>query len=125
VRWLTTNLTLFLAVQGVYVALLSLIVAAPAEIGLTLFAVAALFTIPLLPVYLAVIAVLPARWTRRRRRIMAVAASPLLLTVFIILAFAGGPGPFVFGVALPGVLAYGLLVRLRPSDIRAPSALAS
>jgi hypothetical protein len=47
-----------------------------------------------LPIYLAVVAAVPGRWTHRRRRRTAIAASPLLLTAIIGLAFAAGPGPF-------------------------------
>jgi hypothetical protein len=104
VRWVATNLALFVAVEAVYAALLGLLVAAPTEIGATLFAVAMLFTIPFLPVYLAAVAALPGNWSPRRRRVVAVAASPLLLSVFIVLAFAGGFGPFLLAVALPGAL---------------------
>jgi WD40-like Beta Propeller Repeat len=48
-----------------------------------------------LPIYLAVVAAVPGRWTHRRRRRTAIAASPLLLTAIIGLAFAAaGPGSF-------------------------------
>ena len=82
---------------------------------------AALFTVPFLPIYLLVVAALPASWSHRGRRGTAIAASPLLLTVFIGLASLGGPGPFLLAVTLPGSLAYGALVRFREPPSSAAS----
>jgi hypothetical protein len=116
VRWVT-NLVLFLGLEAVYAAVLAALVRMPFAIGVTVFVVGALSTLPMLPIYLVVVAGLPAHWTDRRRRAKAIAASPLLLTLFAIGfgAFMGGIGLFLFVVALPGALIYGALVRLRPS----------
>jgi hypothetical protein len=103
----------------VYSALLGLLVGAPLGIGATVFAVAALFTTPFLPIYLALVAALPPTWTYRRRRLAAVAASPLLLAVFVYLAFTGHTGLFLLVVALPGALVYGALVLLPDATPRA------
>jgi hypothetical protein len=113
VKWAGNNVALFVAVQATYVALVTVVIRAPAEIGLTLLVVAALFTVPLLPLYLALVRALPRRWRRRTRRGAAIALSPLILTALILLAFAGGPGPAILGVALPGAIAYGAAVRLQ------------
>jgi hypothetical protein len=121
VRWVAINVGLFIGAQAAYVGLLALLVRAPVGIGATLLSVAALFTAPFLPIYLLVVAALPASWSHRGRRGTAIAASPLLLTVFIGLAFLGGPGPFLLAVALPGSLAYGALVRLREPPSSAAS----
>jgi hypothetical protein len=115
VRWVAANLGLFIGLQALYVAVLAATIRAPLGIGLTILVVAAFLTLPMLPVYLAVVGRLPARWTDGRRRAAAIAASPLLLALFAMVlgAFAGGTGLFLLGVAVPGSLIYGSLVRLR------------
>ena len=112
-RW-TTNLALFLGLEVVYTAVLAALVRMPVGIAVTVFAVGALSTLPLLPVYLVVVGRLPAQWTDRRRRVAAVAVSPLLLTMFAIGlgAFTTAAGLFLLVVALPGALIYGAVVRL-------------
>jgi len=113
VKWLATNVSLFVGAQAAYVALLALLVRGSVGMGAGLLGLGLLFTAPFLPMYLLVVAALPPSWSRRKRRGTAIAASPLLLAAFIGLAFLGGPGPFLLAVALPGCLSYGALVRLR------------
>jgi hypothetical protein len=114
VRWVTWNVCLFVGLEVAYGALLTAIVRAPLGIGVTIVVLGAFLTSPMLPIYLAIIARLPKRWTDRRRRVAAIAASPLLLTLFAIVlgAFVGGVGLFLFVVAVPGPLIFGSLVRL-------------
>ena len=102
-------------------ALLGLLVGAPLGIGATVFAVAALFTIPFLPIYLGVVAALPSTWAHRRRRLAAVAASPILLAVFVYLAFTGLTGLFLLAVAIPGAsMARWFDCTIRPERLPTP-----
>jgi hypothetical protein len=119
VKWVTTNAVRFVAVEASYVALLG-VLAQSVEIAITTLIVALLTTAPFFPIYLAAIAALPARWSDRRRRLAAVAASPLLVTLFAAAASQGGFLTFLFALALPGALIYGAVVRLRErtSDAR-------
>jgi hypothetical protein len=111
VKW-AANIGLFLGTEVAYVALLAAAVRAAPEIALTALLVAVAFTIPFLPIYLGVLAALPQRWTHRQLRASALAASPVLITPFVLFAFAGGFGVSLLIVALPGAMAYGALVRL-------------
>jgi hypothetical protein len=113
VKWAATNVALFVATQLAYVAFLAALARAPVDVGITIFMVGLLFTSPFLAIYLALIAALPVRWTQRRRRTVAIAASPLLLIIFIALAFTGPTGASLLGIAAPGALAYGAVIRLR------------
>lgn len=110
-----SNVTLFLAVEAAYVALLALMVRAPLGITLTMLVVSWLLTLPMLPIYLGLVAHLSPHWSPRRQRLAAIGASPMLLTLFAIVlgAWIAPTGLFLFLVALPGSLAFGALVRLR------------
>ena len=120
---LPLNVGVFLVLQAGYVALLAAVVRAPVSIAVTMLVVGAVLTLPMLPVYLGlVIAQMPDRWSRRRQRLTAIAASPVLLTLF---AFVFGvwiapTGVFLGSIALPGALAFGALVRLPPRQPRSP-----
>jgi hypothetical protein len=116
VRWAATNVALFVATQLAYVAFLAAVARAPLDVGITIFVVGLLFTFPFLAIYLGLVAAMPARWAQRRRRTVAIAASPLLLTIFIALAFTGRTGAFLLGIAAPGAPAYGALIRLRNQE---------
>jgi hypothetical protein len=109
VRW-AANLGLFVGTEVAYVALFAAAVRATPGIALTTLAVALAFTIPFLPIYLGVLAALLNRRTHWRKRATAIAVSPLLITPFVLVAFAGSVGLLI--VALPGAMAYGALVRL-------------
>jgi hypothetical protein len=115
-----SNLALFLGVQTVYVALLAAIGRASLGVGVTMLVVAAFLTVPMLPIYLVVVAQIPLRWPPRRQRLAAVAASPLLLTLFgvVLGAWIAPTGLFLLLAAIPGAIVYGALVRLA----RAPRA---
>lgn len=109
-----SNLAVFLGVEAAYVALLAVAVRAPLSLALTMLVVAVVLTLPLLPVYLWVIARIPESWSRRRRRLAAIGASPTLLALFALVlgAWIAPTGLFLFLVALPGSLVFGALVRL-------------
>lgn len=111
VKW-AANIALFLGMEVAYVALLAAAVRAAPEIALTALLFAVAFTIPFLPIYLGLLAALSQRWTPRQRRASALAGSPLLVTPFVLFAFAGGAGVSLLIIALPGAMAYGALVRL-------------
>jgi len=114
-KWAGANLCLFVGLQALYVAVLAALSRAPLGIALTMLVVAAFLTLPMLPLYLALVAAFPPRWTDRRRRVAAIVASPLLLSFFAIglAAFSFAPGLLLLLVALPGSLLYGAFVRLR------------
>jgi hypothetical protein len=113
--WARSNLARFLGAEIAYVALLAAIIRAPLDIGLTMFVVSAVLTLPMLPIYLVLIARLPPGWSKRRQRTAAIAASPLLLALYTITlgGWIGPTGLFLVLAALPGPLAYGALVRIR------------
>ena len=110
-RW-ATNIALFLGAEIVYVGLLATAVRAGFTNALTAIAVAVVFTLPFLPIYLGLLAERTERWTQRRRRVIAIAMSPLLVTPFVLLSSAGGFAIPLLILALPGAMAYGALVRL-------------
>jgi len=101
-------------VLTVYVVVLAALVRAPLAIGVTILVVAGALTLPILPIYLVVVAQFPSRWPSRKQRLAAIAASPLLLTLFAIVlgAWIAPTGLFLLLVAVPGTVAYGALVRL-------------
>ena len=115
-RW-AKNVSILVGLEASYAACLTAVVRAPVSVGLTVLAFGMLFTLPLLPVYFVIVARLPSRWTDRRRRVVAILLSPLLLTFFAlgVAAFTGATGLFLLAVAVPGAFAYGWLVRLPPS----------
>jgi hypothetical protein len=117
VRW-RTNIALFIGGEAVYVALLAVAERIGPKHALMLLALALFFTFPFLPVYLAALTAVPQRWTHRQRRAAAIAASPILLSFFVLLAVVGSAGLLVF--SLPGALAYGVLVRLPSRQDKAP-----
>jgi hypothetical protein len=104
------DIALFIGGEAVYVALLAVAERIGPNHALMLLALALFFTFPFLPVYLATLTAVPERWTHRQRRAAAIAASPILLSFFVLLAVVGSAGLLVF--SLPGTLAYGVLVRL-------------
>jgi len=108
------NFGIFLVVQAVYVAVLAALVRAPLGIGVTILVVAGALTLPMLPIYLVVVARFPSRWPPRRQRLAAVVASPLLLSLFAIVlgVWMAPTGLFLLLVGVPGTVAYGALVRL-------------
>lgn len=110
-KW-RTNISLFVGMEIAYVALLAAAVRAPLGIALTAYVLAAVFTMPFFPIYLGLLAGLPHGWTNRRRRAAALAASPLLITPFVLFAFAGGFARGLMIIALPGAVAFGAAVRL-------------
>jgi hypothetical protein len=121
VRW-ATNIALFLGAEAVYIGLLAAVVRANPGEAVTLFVLAVVFTLPFLPIYLGLLAALTRDWTHRKRRLAAIAGSPLLIAPFVLLAFAGGFGIPLLILALPGAMAYGALVRLpRQDSKRLPS----
>jgi hypothetical protein len=81
---------------------------------LALFAVAAtiLFTLPCVVAYLVVLALIPARWPARRRRLAAVVASPILVAL-VEPGFIGSSGDRFYAASfLVGAVACGLAARL-------------
>jgi hypothetical protein len=112
VRW-AANIALFNGAEIVYVALLAPAVRATPGQALTSLLLAVVFTIPFLPGYLLLLAALPQSWKHRQVRATAIAASPLLLVLPVLLAvFAGDFGVALLILGLPGAMAYGGLVRL-------------
>lgn len=103
------NLALSVGVQTIYVALLAAIIQAPLGIAVTMLVVAAFLSMPMLPVYLAGLALIPTRWPRSRKRLAAVAWSPVLLALYAVVlgVWIAPTGLFLLLVALPA------LVRLR------------
>jgi len=100
----------------VYVGLLAALARMPLAIAATMLVVAALLTAPMLPLYLVVLGGIPRQWSRRRKRLAAVAASPLLLVLyaFVLGGWIFPAGLFLLLLAAPGAFAYGALVRLSP-----------
>jgi hypothetical protein len=115
VRW-AANIALFLGAEAVYLGLLGAAVRASPGEALTLFILAVVFTLPFLPIYLGLLSALTRDWTHRKRRLAAIAGSPLLIAPFVLFAFAGGFGVSLLILALPGAMAYGAVVRLPTQD---------
>jgi hypothetical protein len=121
-RW-GANIALFVGAEVAYVGLFAALVGAAPSIALTMLAFVVVFTLPFLPIYLGLLAELTQPWTRRKRRLAAIAGSPLLIAPFIAFAVAGGFAIALLILALPGALAYGVLVRLpsRQGRTQAPA----
>lgn len=105
---LARNVGLLVILEIVYSAVLGLLAGAPLSIGVAVFAVGAATTLPIAPIWISIVS-----RARRRRRLVAVLSSPLLLTLFAIIfgAFWFEQGSFLFLLALPGALVFGAVVR--------------
>jgi hypothetical protein len=110
-RW-GANIALFVGAEVAYVGLFAAVVQAAPSLALTMLAFVVVFTLPFLPIYLGLLAALTQPWTRRKRRLAAIAGSPLLIAPFVAFAFAGGFAIALLILALPGAMAYGALVRI-------------
>src|SRR3954451_17109722 len=108
------NVALFIGIEVVYAVLLSLVAPVPLRFGASILIVACVLTLPMLPIYLAVVAHIPRGWRSRRQRLAEVAASPLLLVLFALVlgAWIAPTGLALLLVAMPGAIAYGSVVRL-------------